>query len=66
MFKMGPIISRVYFLRLVSQIMRERDIFRTEFRTQKWQKKPRADPFIQSNCLVLEAFFIRRSYFQIS
>ena len=63
MFDAGSIISIVYFPRLVSPNMRERDIFRTEFRAQKWKKKASADPFIQSNRLVLRAFFYETFFF---
>ena len=64
-FEVGSIISIVYFPRLVFLNMRERDIFWTEFWAQKWKKKPSADPFMQSNRLVLQALFMRRSSFQI-
>ena len=62
-FEVGSIISIVYFSRLVSQNLRERDIFRTEFRAQKWKLKPSADPFMQSNRLVLQAFSYETFFF---
>ena len=61
-FDVGSKISIVYFPRLVSPNLRERDIFRTEFRAQKWKKKASADPFIQSNRLVSQAFFYNEAF----